>query len=133
MATARRVDVHGIEIPQAGAAQFCERHHIRKLSLFGSILTDRFRSDSSMNVAKGRTRDDLSRDRALQLTLVKEIEIVGEFECPLDDGDCGPSCAGTPPLLRAEMDLPKPERQAGRPVLQSHSSLALCCWTGKLL
>ena len=28
--------------------------------------------------AKGRTRDDLSRDRALQLTLVKEIEIIGE-------------------------------------------------------
>jgi predicted nucleotidyltransferase len=50
MATARRFDANGIEIPPAGVAQFCERHHIRKLSLFGSIPTDRFRPDSDVDV-----------------------------------------------------------------------------------
>jgi predicted nucleotidyltransferase len=42
--------LHGIEIPQAKIAEFCERHHIRKLALFGSILTDRFRPDSDVDM-----------------------------------------------------------------------------------
>ena len=29
---------------------FCERNHIQKLSLFGSILTDRFRPESDIDV-----------------------------------------------------------------------------------
>jgi uncharacterized protein len=29
---------------------FCRRHHIRKLSLFGSVLGDRFRPDSDIDV-----------------------------------------------------------------------------------
>ena len=31
-------------------AAFCRRHHIRKLSLFGSALTDRFDADSDLDV-----------------------------------------------------------------------------------
>jgi predicted nucleotidyltransferase len=31
-----------IEIPQGEIARFCQRHHIRKLSLFGSVLRDDF-------------------------------------------------------------------------------------------
>jgi predicted nucleotidyltransferase len=31
-------------------AAFCERHHIRKLSLFGSILRDDFRPESDIDV-----------------------------------------------------------------------------------
>ena len=31
-------------------AQFCQRHHIRQLSLFGSILRDDFRQDSDIDV-----------------------------------------------------------------------------------
>ncbi len=31
-------------------ADFCRRHHIRKLSLFGSVLTERFRPDSDMDM-----------------------------------------------------------------------------------
>lgn len=31
-------------------AQFCERHHIRKLALFGSVLTDRFHAESDVDV-----------------------------------------------------------------------------------
>ena len=35
-----------VEMPHAAIAAFCARNHIRKLSLFGSILTDHFRTDS---------------------------------------------------------------------------------------
>ena len=39
-----------IEIPKAKIAEFCKRHHIRKLSLFGSVLRDDFRPDSDVDV-----------------------------------------------------------------------------------
>jgi predicted nucleotidyltransferase len=42
--------LHGIEIPRAEIEGFCGRNHIRKLSLFGSILTDRFRPDSDVDM-----------------------------------------------------------------------------------
>jgi predicted nucleotidyltransferase len=41
---------HGIEIPTATIAEFCRRHHIRRLSLFGSILRDDFGPDSDIDV-----------------------------------------------------------------------------------
>ena len=31
-------------------AEFCRRHHIRKLSLYGSVLRDDFRPDSDVDV-----------------------------------------------------------------------------------
>lgn len=43
-------ELHGIEIQQAQVARFCEGNHVRKLALFGSILTDRFRPDSDVDV-----------------------------------------------------------------------------------
>ena len=39
-----------IKIPQANIAAFCQRHHIRKLALFGSVLRDDFRPDSDIDV-----------------------------------------------------------------------------------
>ena len=39
-----------IEIPKAKIAEFCKRHHIRKLSLFGSVLRDDFRPDSDIDI-----------------------------------------------------------------------------------
>lgn len=39
-----------ISIPQREVAEFCRRHGIRKLSLFGSVLSDRFRPDSNIDV-----------------------------------------------------------------------------------
>ena len=38
-----------VEIPIEALAAFCERNHIRKLSLFGSVLTPRFRPDSDVD------------------------------------------------------------------------------------
>ncbi|MGA2032578.1 MAG: nucleotidyltransferase family protein [Thermoguttaceae bacterium] len=37
-------------LPADKIADFCRRHHIRKLSLFGSVLRDDFRPDSDIDV-----------------------------------------------------------------------------------
>ena len=39
-----------IAIPQEVIADFCRRHHIRRLALFGSVLRDDFRPDSDVDV-----------------------------------------------------------------------------------
>jgi predicted nucleotidyltransferase len=39
-----------IEIPEAEIAKVCQRNGIRKLSLFGSVLTDRFSVSSDIDV-----------------------------------------------------------------------------------
>ena len=39
-----------ITIPKEFLGEFCERNHIRKLSLFGSVLTPRFRPESDIDV-----------------------------------------------------------------------------------
>ena len=39
-----------VEISREAITAFCERNHMRKLSLFGSVLTDRFREDSDVDV-----------------------------------------------------------------------------------
>jgi len=41
---------HGIEISQEKLAEFCRRHHIRELSLFGSFVRDDFTPDSDIDV-----------------------------------------------------------------------------------
>jgi uncharacterized protein len=39
-----------IPLPQEKLADFCRRNHIRKLSVFGSILDDRFSSKSDIDI-----------------------------------------------------------------------------------
>lgn len=39
-----------IAIDQDKIREFCERNHIRRLALFGSVLTDDFRPDSDVDV-----------------------------------------------------------------------------------
>ena len=39
-----------IEVSAEKIDQFCRRHHIQKLSLFGSVLRDDFRPDSDVDV-----------------------------------------------------------------------------------
>jgi uncharacterized protein len=41
---------HRIRVPRDAIAEFCRRHHIRKLALFGSVLRDDFRPDSDIDV-----------------------------------------------------------------------------------
>ena len=39
-----------IDLPREKLADFCHRHHIRKLSLFGSVLRDDFTPESDVDV-----------------------------------------------------------------------------------
>ena len=39
-----------VELPQEQIAAFCVRHDVHKLSLFGSVLTDRFSPASDIDV-----------------------------------------------------------------------------------
>lgn len=39
-----------IPIDRQRLAEFCRRHHIRRLSLYGSVLRDDFRPDSDVDV-----------------------------------------------------------------------------------
>lgn len=39
-----------IQVPKHKIAEFCKRHYIRKLSLFGSVLRDDFGPDSDIDV-----------------------------------------------------------------------------------
>lgn len=39
-----------LKISEVSLARFCRRHHIRKLSFFGSVLRDDFRPDSDVDV-----------------------------------------------------------------------------------
>jgi hypothetical protein len=42
--------VSRLHIPKDQLANFCRRHHIRRLSLFGSVLREDFRPDSDIDV-----------------------------------------------------------------------------------
>ena len=39
-----------ISVPNEAIIKFCERNHIRRLALFGSVLRDDFTSDSDLDV-----------------------------------------------------------------------------------
>ncbi|MCY3018403.1 MAG: nucleotidyltransferase family protein [Planctomycetota bacterium] len=39
-----------IEVPTEKLVEFCQRHHIRRLAFFGSVLRDDFRPDSDVDV-----------------------------------------------------------------------------------
>jgi len=39
-----------IEVPKDKIAEFCRKHHIRRLALFGSVLREDFRPDSDVDV-----------------------------------------------------------------------------------
>ena len=39
-----------IDVPKDKIADFCRKHHIRKLALFGSVLREDFRPDSDVDV-----------------------------------------------------------------------------------
>ena len=45
-----KTEHRGVNPSGSQIAEFCERHHIRKLSLFGSVLRKDFRPDSDIDV-----------------------------------------------------------------------------------
>ncbi len=47
----KEADQNGrINIPRKVIAEFCERNHIQRLSIFGSVLRDDFRQDSDIDI-----------------------------------------------------------------------------------
>ncbi len=42
--------INEIAVPTKEIAEFCQRHHIRKLAVFGSALRDDFNPDSDLDV-----------------------------------------------------------------------------------
>jgi hypothetical protein len=42
--------VSGLSMDRGALADFCRRHHVRKLSLFGSVLRRDYRPDSDVDV-----------------------------------------------------------------------------------
>ena len=41
---------HSIDVSQRTITEFCQRHHVRRLSLFGSILREDFGPDSDIDL-----------------------------------------------------------------------------------
>lgn len=39
-----------IKVPGERVAEFCRKHHIRRLSFFGSVISDHFTQDSDVDV-----------------------------------------------------------------------------------
>jgi len=61
-----------INIDQASVRAICERYHVKKLALFGSILTDRFGPNSDVDVL-------VEFDRAHIPTLFDVVEMEEEL------------------------------------------------------
>jgi predicted nucleotidyltransferase len=46
----KRMNYHRVNVSPHKIAEFCRRHGIRKLALFGSVLRDDFKEDSDIDV-----------------------------------------------------------------------------------
>lgn len=71
-----------ITFPTDFIAEFCQRNHIRKLSLFGSVLTARFRPESDVDMlvefekAAGPTLLTLARlERELSDLMGRKVDL----------------------------------------------------------
>jgi predicted nucleotidyltransferase len=68
-------------------ADFCRRHHIRKLAFFGSVLRDDFRPDSDVDVLlefEGDVRIGLFGLMEMQLEFSDMIGRAADFRLPGD-------------------------------------------------
>lgn len=76
-----------LSLPLEEIARFCERHHIRRLSLFGSVLRDDFRPDSDIDVLvefeTGRV-PGLIRMGGLQIELAELLGRTVDLRTPAD-------------------------------------------------
>jgi hypothetical protein len=72
-----------IEIPQQLITDFCRRHHIRQMSLFGSVLRDDFGAGSDIDVlvsfapdARRSLFDLVAMQNELGVILGREVDLV---------------------------------------------------------
>jgi uncharacterized protein len=82
-----------IAIPQDQIADFCRKHHIRKLSLFGSVLRDDFRPDSDIDVLvefepeyQPNLRRLLSMEHELKIIFGREVDL-GDHQSVVEDAN----------------------------------------------
>jgi predicted nucleotidyltransferase len=80
-----------IDIPSGQIAEFCQKHHIRKLSFFGSVLRDDFRPDSDIDVLvefesgyEPNLRSLLNMERELRVIFRREVDL-GERQSVEED------------------------------------------------
>jgi uncharacterized protein len=72
---------HGIEIAPEAITDFCKRHRVRRLALFGSVLRDDFSAGSDVDVLLEflpRTRVGLSffaMERELSALLGRKVDL----------------------------------------------------------
>ena len=64
-----------VEIPHDRIAELCRRNHIRKLSLFGSVLRDDFRPDSDVDVLV-EFEDDAQHTLFDRVAMAEELKIL---------------------------------------------------------
>ena len=84
-----------IEVPEAEIAGLCRRNGIRKLALFGSVLTDRFSASSDLDV----------------LVEFQPREHVGFFRLADIEAELSQLLAGRKVDLRTSMDLSRHFRE----------------------
>lgn len=74
-----------IEIPQKIIAEFCQRHHIKRLALFGSALRDDFTPDSDVDVLvefEPGTRVGMIRLAGIELELSRILDRQVDMHTP---------------------------------------------------
>lgn len=76
-----------ITLPKESLAQFCQRHHIQKLSVFGSVLRDDFQPDSDVDFLvefQAEYPPGLIRLAGMELELSKLIQRKADLRTPQD-------------------------------------------------
>ena len=68
-----------LSIPTARIAEFCERHHIERLSLFGSVIRDDFGPESDVDVLVGSLISILEPVMVVVLGLIVGFIVVALF------------------------------------------------------
>jgi predicted nucleotidyltransferase len=81
--TSTGITRHGITLPRDRIADFCRRWKIRELAVFGSFLSDDFRSDSDLDFLYRFSEDahwsllDLDRmDQELAAIIGRDVDLV---------------------------------------------------------
>ncbi len=74
-----------IELPKERIEEFCKKHHIRKLSLFGSALRDDFTPESDLDILvefEPGTRVGMIRLAGLEIELGEILERKVDLNTP---------------------------------------------------
>lgn len=72
--------------------ELCQKYHVRKMYVFGSILTDRFGADSDVDLSVDFNRDEINRKKLdwadLFFDFIHELEHLFRRKVDLVDEDC---------------------------------------------